>query len=49
MTDTGNIIGNREIIKKLRAITALRFIKEGDLRVLYESNRMINQNPPPKF
>ena len=45
MTDKGNLKDNREIIRKLRAITALKFLKEEDLRGLLKSSKMIQYEP----
>ncbi|MBW2610352.1 MAG: cyclic nucleotide-binding domain-containing protein [Deltaproteobacteria bacterium] len=45
MTDSGYLKENREIIRKLRAITALKFIKEDDLRGLLKSSKMIKYEP----
>lgn len=45
MSGQGNIIENNEIIQKLREITALKFLKEEDLKGLLKSSKMIRYEP----
>ena len=41
----GNIVGNDEIIQKLRAITPLRLIRDDDIKGLFKSSKMIKYDP----
>ena len=45
MSDIGNLLGNNEIIQKLRAITPLKLIRDDDLKGLLKSSRMIKYDP----
>ena len=45
MSDQGNILGNNEIIQKLRAITPLRLIRDEDIKGLLKSSKMIRYDP----
>jgi len=45
MADPGYLQENREIVQKLRKITALKSLKEEDLRGLLKSSKMIKYEP----
>ena len=45
MNDQGNILGNDEIIQKLRAITPLKLIRDEDIKGLLKSSKMIKYDP----
>jgi len=45
MSDQGNILGNDEIIQKLRAITPLRLIRDEDIKGLLKSSKIIKYDP----
>ena len=45
MSEAGNIQGNDEIIKILRAITPLKQIRDEDIRGLLKSSKMIKYEP----
>ena len=45
MSEQGNILGNDEIIQKLRAITPLKLIRDEDIKGLLKSSKMIRYDP----
>ncbi len=45
MGDQGNILGNDEIIQKLRAITPLGLIRDDDIKGLLKSSKIIKYDP----
>ncbi len=45
MSNQGNILGNDEIIQKLRAITPLKLIRDEDIKGLLKSSKMIKYDP----
>ena len=49
MTDFGHIKDNKDIIQKLRAITALKSLSEEDLRGFLRSSKMIKYEPGEKI
>jgi CRP/FNR family transcriptional regulator, cyclic AMP receptor protein len=45
MSDQGNILGNDEVIQKLRALTPLKLIRDEDIKGLLKSSKMIKYDP----